>query len=249
MFASLIIVLPSKFEGGEVHVSHSNNKDVFNISPSSEFTTSALAWYTDVTHEVRPVTSGYRLAIAYNLVNTSPGLPPPHLPNMHSAVSAVQKVFHKWKNSGYRGRGLSGTIAYLLDHQYSGASLEFTALKGKDANLVSNLREVAEREGICLRLGLLRCVVTGEADRYGPERWGPRPKMGTVKETEYTIQDLYDLEGDFVGEPIWLDPESNMIPKDPGFKDKDPDNEEFEGYTGNVCHRPFASGVMDLTIV
>src|ERR1700679_2020361 len=101
MFASLIIVLPSNFEGGQVHVSHGIHKDVFNISPSSEFTTSALAWYTDVTHEVKPVTSGYRLAISYNLVNTSPGLPPPHLPDLHLAVSAVERIFHKWKNGAY----------------------------------------------------------------------------------------------------------------------------------------------------
>ena len=263
MFASLIIVLPSKFEGGEVHVSHGDDKDTFNISPSSEFTTSALAWYTDVTHEVKPVTSGYRLAIAYNLVNASPGLPPPHLLDMHSAVTAVQKIFHKWKNGGYRGRGLSKTIAYLLDHQYSDASLESTALKGRDATLVSNLRGVAEREGICLRLGLLQCEVMGEADPCGEyedpydeyedsddeDERGRAPKMEMVHETEYSIQGLYDLEGDLVKESISLDPESNMIPKDPGFEDEDPDDEEFEGYTGNVRHRPFASGVLDLTIV
>jgi hypothetical protein len=101
MFASLIIVLPSKFEGGQVHVSHGSDKDVFNISPSSEFSTSALAWYTDVIHEVKPVTSGYRLAISYNLVNTSPGIPPPHLPDMSSAVKAVEAIFRKWRKGGY----------------------------------------------------------------------------------------------------------------------------------------------------
>ncbi|KAF9648913.1 hypothetical protein BDM02DRAFT_3128680 [Thelephora ganbajun] len=236
MFASLIIVLPSKFEGGAVHVSHGNDKDVFNISPSSEFATSALAWYTDVTHEVKPVTSGYRLAISYNLVNTSPGLPPPHLPDMHSAVSAVEKIFHKWKKGGYDEPDFSGTIAYLLDHQYSDAGLEFAALKGKDAILVSNIQGVAEKEGICLRLGLLECEVSGDADVYGSDDgWGPPPRMEVVHETEYRIEGLYDLEGDLAeGEdPITLNPEFDMIPQDPGFQDEDPDDEEFEGYTGN----------------
>ena len=256
MFASLIIVLPSKFEGGEVHVSHGNNKDVFDVSPSSGFTTSALAWYTDVTHEVKPVTSGYRLAIAYNLVNASPGLPPPHLPDMHYAVSAVQEIFHKWKKGGYHGSAFPGTIAYLLGHQYSDASLESTALKGKDATLISNIRGVAEKEGICLSLGLLECEISGEADPYGQDEdpydesgCGTPQGMVMIHETEYRIEGLYDLDGDLVKETITLDPELNMIPRDPGFGDQDPDEEEFEGYTGNVCHYPFTRRVLDLTIV
>lgn len=148
MFASLIVVLPSKFQGGEVHVSHGENNDVFDISSSSEFSISALAWYADVTHEVKPVTSGYRLAISYNLVNNSRGLPAPHLPDMHSAVSDVQRIFRMWAKGQYDRKRSSGTIAYLLDHQYSDAGLVFAALKGKDAALVSNIQRTAEKEGV-----------------------------------------------------------------------------------------------------
>ena len=252
MFASLIIVLPSKFEGGEVHVSHGNNKDVFNISPFSEFTTSALAWYTDVTHEVKPVTSGYRLAISYNLVEASPGLPPPHLPDLHSAVSGVEKIFHKWKKGGYGDPDFSGTIVYLLDHQYSGAGLGSTALKGKDAVIVSNIKGAAEKQGISLRLGLLECEMSGDADVYGSEdEWGPPPKMEQVHDTEYRVDGLYDLEGDLAkgGRSIELSPEFDMIPQDPDFEGEDPDDEEFEGYTGNVSSRPCSLGTTDLTIV
>ena len=139
MFASLVIVLPSKFEGGEVHVSHNDEKEAFNISPSSQFTTSALAWYTGVIHEVKPVTSGYRLAVSYNLVNTSPNLPSPHPPDIHLAVSAVGDIFRKWKEGVYNKPNFSGCIAYLLIHHYSHDSLEFATLKGKDATLISNI--------------------------------------------------------------------------------------------------------------
>jgi len=235
-----------------VHVSHGNNKDVFNISPLSEFTTSALAWYTDVTHEVKPVTSGYRLAISYNLVNASPGLPPPHLPDLHSAVSAVEKIFRKWRKGGYDDPNFSGSIVYLLDHEYSGAGLEFTALKGKDAVLVSNIRGVAEKQGVSLRLGLLECEMSGDANVYGSEdEWGPPPKMEEVHETEYRVDGLYDLEGDLAkgGRSIDLSPEFDMIPQDPDFEGEDPDDEEFEGYTGNVSPRPCLRGAADLITV
>ena len=241
MFASLIIVLPSKFEGGEVHVSHGNDKDVFNISPSSEFKISALAWYTDVIHEVKPVTSGYRLAISYNLVNASPGLPPPHLPDMHTAVSAVEKIFRKWRKGDYNNSDFSGTIAYLFDHQYSKAGLEFAALKGKDAVLVSNIRGVAEKQRISLCLGLLELEVSGDAGE--PEFayscidiWDSPPGMDVVHDKEYRIRGLYDLDGDLAEgkNPISLSPEFDMIPQAPELEDGNPDDKEFKGYTGNV---------------
>jgi hypothetical protein len=244
MFGSLIVVLPSKFKGGQVHVSHGGEKDIFDVSPSSEFTTSALAWYTDVIREVKPVTSGYRLAISYNLVNTLPGLPPPQLPDVHSAMSAVEGIFCKWSKGAYDGKPRSsGTIKYLLDHQYSQTSLEFTALKGKDATLISNIRKVAQNQGISLRLGLLECTIEGEAEDCGYRcRWGSSssslPTMEQVHETTYSIKGLYHLEGDLMEGAITLDPEFNMIPKDPGFEDQDPDDEEFEGYTGNVSSNP-----------
>ena len=238
MFASLIIVLPSKFQGGEVHVSHGDNKDVFDISPSSEFSISALAWYTDVIHEVKPVTSGYRLAISYNLVNTSRGLPAPHLPDMHSAVSGVQRIFHMWANGDYDRKHSSGTIAYILDHQYSDVGLEFAALKGKDAALISNIQRVAEKEGVSLRLGNLVYEVSGDAG--SDNGYGCRaPKMRLVDDTEYRIEGLYDLEGDLakLKRPIRLSEELDLIPKDP-FKGEKPDEEDFEGYTGNVSFSP-----------
>ena len=230
-------------------MSHGNYKDVFNISPSSQFTTSALAWYTDVIHEVKPVTSGYRLAISYNLVNALPGLPPPHLQDMHSAVSVVEKIFRKWKKGGYDDSDLPEAIVYVLDHEYSGAGLESAALKGKDATLVSNIKGAAERQGISLYLGLLEYEVSGDADVYASDdEWGPPPKMEEVHETEYRIESLYDMEGDLAegGDPMVLDPESDMIPQDP-FRGQDPDEEEFEGYTGNVSSSPSPHGTSDLT--
>ena len=159
---------------------------------------------------------------------------------MHSAVLAVEKIFCKWKKGGFDDPDFSGTIAYLLDRQYSDAGLEFATLKGKDATLVSNIRGVAEKQGISLRLGLLECEMRGEAaDAYdSDEGWHPPPKMGEIHETTYSINNLYDSEGDLEKETIDIDPEFDMIPQDPGFEEQDPDDEDFEGYTGNVSYCP-----------
>jgi hypothetical protein len=45
MFATLVIALPSKHEGGEVRVTHGGKTKTFETSKSSEFDSSYLTWY------------------------------------------------------------------------------------------------------------------------------------------------------------------------------------------------------------
>lgn len=92
MFATVIIVLPSQYTGGQVHVSQSSAAKVIDLAPISLHSTSVLAWYTDVVHEVKPVTLCYRLALSYNLVYASPGVPRPTLPDMDGAVAQLYHV-------------------------------------------------------------------------------------------------------------------------------------------------------------
>lgn len=44
MFATLVIALPSKHEGGEVRVTHAGQTKVFETSLTSDFNASYLAW-------------------------------------------------------------------------------------------------------------------------------------------------------------------------------------------------------------
>jgi hypothetical protein len=76
MFATVVVVLPSELTGGDIHVSQNGDTGVHDTSENSAFETEFLAWYTDVTHEVREITSGYRLALSYHLINTSPDISP-----------------------------------------------------------------------------------------------------------------------------------------------------------------------------
>jgi hypothetical protein len=92
MFATMIIILPSAYTGGQVHVSHSNQKQTFDFSSTSLSSTAVLAWYTDVKHEVKPVTSGYRLAsptTSFTLPQASLVPPSP----IHTRLSPICVVF------------------------------------------------------------------------------------------------------------------------------------------------------------
>src|SRR6201996_3395291 len=75
MFGSLVIILPTKHEGGSLLLKHSSAHFHFDgaslLSPHlSEQGTQSFAYvafYSDVEHEVAEVTSGHRVTITYNL--------------------------------------------------------------------------------------------------------------------------------------------------------------------------------------
>ena len=97
MFGTMIILLPSRYTGGEVHLTHASKTEVIDFSASSAANTAVLAWYTDVLHEVKPVTSGYRLALSYNLIHPSSRLPLPMAPTYDGPCAELRQVLRKWE--------------------------------------------------------------------------------------------------------------------------------------------------------
>ena len=68
---TLVIALPSPFEGGQLILRHGSFEHVVDWStPGRIDHPDGLHWvffYSDIEHEVRPVTSGYRLTVSYNI--------------------------------------------------------------------------------------------------------------------------------------------------------------------------------------
>ncbi|KAJ4198619.1 hypothetical protein NW767_008994 [Fusarium falciforme] len=64
MFGTLVISLPSTHQGGDVVLRHCGKQHVFR---SSAHVQSCAFWYSDVSHEVLPVTFVYRWVLTYNL--------------------------------------------------------------------------------------------------------------------------------------------------------------------------------------
>ena len=251
MFATLVVVLPSEFTGGEIHVSHGDKSTVFDGARDSAFETTVLAWYTDVTHEVKEITSGYRLALSYNLINTSPGISPPRLPSGDSCLQHLHEIFSKWSNGGYQPLEGSQAIAYAFTHEYSRASLRETIFKGKDQHLASVFKHVGDEEGVLVLMGWLNARVEGSTgdhgwqvyDAYGedesPEYGHDRgtyytPVMSHVYETKVWVEDLRDIQGKGVEiSEIKLD-NDNILPYK-AFRGVEPDEAKLEpGFWGNV---------------
>ena len=70
MFGSLVVCLPTQFTGGELIVRHHKEEVKYDWSSTASDTSSTLHWaafFSDVEHEVLPVSEGYRVTLTYNL--------------------------------------------------------------------------------------------------------------------------------------------------------------------------------------
>ena len=70
MFGSLVVCLPTQFTGGELVTRHQGQEIRFDWSSSPDNPMKKVSWaafFSDVEHEVLPVTNGHRLTLTYNL--------------------------------------------------------------------------------------------------------------------------------------------------------------------------------------
>ena len=247
MFATIVIVLPSQFTGGAAHLSHSELSVVYDCSTNSQHDTTVLAWYTDVKHEIKPITSGYRLALSYNLIHTTTSLRPALSANT-ALVEKLSHVFLAWKNNA--NNSTPQKLVYLLDHKYSEANLRASALKGADAQKVAILEVLCKREGFGLGLANAHCHLSGAADDDGGDYYGRRRNcfyddsesdhnnvgFAEVFDRSMTIEHFVDLDGGLISEELEYDETRETIPVDltETVEEGDHDGQEYEGYMGNV---------------
>lgn len=282
MFATIVIVLPSLYAGGEVRVVHGSEEKILDFSGSSQVNTAVLAWYADVVHEVKPLTSGFRLALSYNLIHTG-NVSVPLPPTGNTVVTYMRQVFAQWSMGAYDTS--PGVICYKLAHRYSQSNLSkgISCLKGVDAYKVVQIKEAAMGFDIGMGFGQFELRVVkedpeedgfyGYTSRYSKRRKYCRYDDGeededeenkedenededededgekeggeddtdegdeTEIERDSTVSQLVNLEGTSIAPNATIDVDgiqAALIPKN-AFKGEDPDDEEHEGYQGNVC--------------
>lgn len=254
MFATIVVVLPSYFTGGAAHLSFGDLSAVYDCSPKSQLETSVLAWYTDVTHEIKPITSGYRLALSYNLLHTTQSLRPA-LAAHNSVTEKLMCVLLAWRDD--KSGNTPEKLLYLLDHKYSEANLKASALKGADAQKVALLDVLARKHGFRMGLANAHCRLSGYAEDYGGghHRRGRRGWYGydsysdddddeddgdvdfaEVESREMTIEHFVDLDGNLISKKLEFNEEEETIPADlaDNVESGPHDGQDYEGYMGNV---------------
>ncbi|KAL7625336.1 hypothetical protein AAE478_004552 [Parahypoxylon ruwenzoriense] len=133
MIATLVICLPSKHDGGGVHLSHAGKSYVFETDKTSDFGLTSLAWFSDVTHEIEPLRSGYRLVLTYNVLQVGGTRMSASVVGKQS--SQLRSLLEKWRSGPEK-------LVYKLEHKYTQSSLSLNNLKGRDRAVCQCLYEV-----------------------------------------------------------------------------------------------------------
>lgn len=238
MFGTLIIGLPTTYTGGELLVRFDGAEEVIDFSkPSANYKMPFAAFFADCEHELKPVTSGYRVVLVYNLLQGS-GLQKPGLSYISDKVDEMAALL----------QSLSESIddrpkAVLLEHQYTPANFSILSLKQHDGPRARLLIEAARKAGYFAVPGLVTHYQMGELEgveydyNYSRNYRNSYAKdigegtMGEVYE-EYTTIEHWNTEempglGDFKVSIKDLITELEIGEGEPVEK-------EEEGFTGNA---------------
>ena len=249
MVATLIVALPSAHEGGELVVRHEGREhEIAFRGAASGLELSYAAFYADCSHEVRPLRSGYRLCLVYNvtLARSRRRAKRIDAPSYGAVTARVAELLGAWRETDETQKR-----AVTLEHAYTQDGLTLDRLKGADRARAEALFEAAEQAGCVAHLALLTLWQLGDVDhdyhdysyrrrrryrsRYDDEDEGParEHRMGEIIDTSLTASHWSDRHGNArqLGE-ITID-EDEIVAGD-ALDDGEPSEEEFEDYTGNA---------------
>jgi len=187
-------------------------------------------------HEIKPVTSGRRLVLTYNLIQkdtTGVKL----TPDANMTMAELERILQDWQKA-ITAKEMPTSLAHMLEHQYTDASLCFDGLKGNDKQVVSHLRKLCDKYGFYVYLASMMRERSGECDEddyddYYGYHSGGSDVHEIIDETDDVVKlaRVVDLDGTKLTEDLEIDMET-FIERDP-FRDISPDAEDYSGYTGN----------------
>lgn len=184
-------------------------------------------------HEVKPVTSGRRLVLTYNLIQSAT-IPEKLTPATNMTVAELERILPAW-HQAIEAQEMPTSFSHLLEHQYTDTSLCFDGLKGTDKQIVSHLRQLCDQNGFYIYLASLVRERSGGCDEESDDYYGSG--NGGYHDIDEEIDDnikltrVVDLDGTELIRDVKFGLEM-FIEKDP-FRGVEPDDEDYSGYTGN----------------
>ena len=248
MVGTLVVTLPSQYSGGELVVEQNGTSVRCRGSASG---LSFAAFYADCRHEVRPVRSGHRITLTFNLLlDTGTRQPPGAGTALDEAAARLREHFAAPVDKSYLQAPVvpPKRLIYLLDHEYTERSLDWDRLKGGDAARAGLLRAAAEQEGCLVMLALTEVEESWAVSRDGDdgergENWSEDDWEEQWQDEEGTEYKLHCLVADSTRLVCWFDPVTGRTEKIAldvddtelcaGKAGPAPYQYEYEGYMGN----------------
>ncbi len=236
MFATMVLVLPSSHSGGELVIKHLGREVVLEPRPEEPSEIGFAAFYADCVHEVRPVKTGCRLILVYNLRFVDKRRPL-KAPDYRAEHGPVVELLRSWASA----EDEPDKLILPLQHAYTPAELSFSALKGADAGVASVLVKAAAEADCDLHLALVSIEESGSAEYtgyYGRRHWS----RDEEEDEEFEVAEVLDRalilsewrrpDGGEAGFDDFPFAEDELCPPD-AFEDLMPDEQHFQEATGN----------------
>jgi hypothetical protein len=238
MFGTLIIGLPTAHTGGELLVRFDGKEEIIDFStPSGKYKIPYAAFFADCEHELKPITSGYRIVLVYNLIQAS-GLHNPGLSYISDKVGQMAELLQSLSKSTD-----DQPKAVLLEHQYTPANFSLTSLKRHDRPRAELLLEAARKAGYFATPALVTHYRMGDLEgvdyEYSYSRsyrnnFSEDSNNGTMGEVyeEYTTIEHWSMEGmPGLGD---LKVSIKDLITETEIGEGEPIEKEEEGFTGNA---------------
>ncbi len=157
MVATLVVALPCAHTGGSLVVDHAGVKKRVHTSRAANDKLTCIAFYADCHHEIKPVTSGYRVVLTYNLIlkgTTWEVVIPANDAAVTPLTQALRDYFDQRVDEVHARASTSGIVptppkwVYLLDHQYTEKSLSWRQLKNGDRLKADIIAQAAAELGL-----------------------------------------------------------------------------------------------------
>lgn len=241
MVASLIVILPSPFAGGELVIVQGSTRETFAFSEAAAGrATEFVAFFADCQHEVLKVASGLRVGLAFNLILA----PERRAASDHGDCDPeVLRTIRSW----LRDRG-EEPLVFALEHQYTEAGLTPSLLKGADRVVYEQLAAAAKTVHCQLHFGQVSRHLCQYADDDATDyrsrrnrRYGVEPSsidyedlyLGEIYEDETVIDGWKNADGKAVNFGA-LNCDSDLIVSTLPLEEWIPTRQDYEGYTGNA---------------
>jgi hypothetical protein len=241
MFGTLIVGLPSKHTGGILSIRFDGHEENVDFSDTtSQYNIPYTAFYADCEHEIKPITSGYRVCLVYNLVQTK-GKEKIQLDSLEEHIKTLASILKTCEND----KDIPKIV--LLGHQYTPSNFTMEGLKLNDRPKAETLIAAAEKAGFYAKLGLVTSYQSGSLE-YNPS--GRNSRRRSYYDEYDDDEDLTEngemgeVYDEYIEIEHWMEggipplrglqfEETDLI-KDFDLNEGEPDEKEAEGYTGNA---------------
>ena len=229
ILGTLAVCFPSQHSDGDFHLSSGDQKVVLRTTLGSESDITVLAWHVDATHEIKPLTQGYRLILIYDLfqIETAERQRMADIELITEDVEMVRRQLLAWPTGPTK-------IAYplsceLKDDWY----LSFGNLTGRNRNVAVTLRRACALDGFIMLLANMT-------------RTNMDVDEGRLEETNTVVNEVLTCSRDYVMRRLTLD-DSEILGVE-RFLEQEPDSMDESESTENTS-RPDTFRYRDPAII